>query len=102
MVAKNRRMDRKEMQTGRKHPSNTLVGLRGWCKRIEAGSRKEQTKLGATEEWRRAKSSNNKEIKSSFINRYFGTVRKTELEKDGKVETEDDDTEVSGRHIYLP
>ena len=55
---------------------------------MEAESRKEQTKLGATEEWRRAKSSNNKEIKSSFINRYFGTVKRTELEKDHKVQTE--------------
>jgi hypothetical protein len=60
-------------------PNLTLVGWRGWWQRMEAESRIKQTKLGATEEWRKAKSRNNKEMKASFINRYYGIQSEIKL-----------------------
>ena len=48
-----------------KIPNLTLAGWMwmGWWQRMEAESRKEQTKLRDYEEWKKAKSINNKEIK---------------------------------------
>ena len=65
-----KRMDRKRDADRKKTPFKnnkipnlTLAGWMGWWQRMEAENRKEQTKLRDYEEWKKAKSINNKEIK---------------------------------------
>ena len=78
-----------------------LVGWRGWWQRMEAEARKDQARLEKEEDWIKSRSQNNRELKCSFIRKYFGIVGVTSLKKEEDSPVEDIGTEISGRHISL-
>ena len=68
---------------------------------MEAEARKDQARLEKEEDWIKSRSQNNRELKCSFIRKYFGIVGVTSLKKEEDSPVEDIGTEISGRHISL-
>ena len=107
-ASSSRRLDKKRKADVKKAsftniiiPNLMLVGWRGWWQRMEAEARKDQARLEKEEDWIKSRSQNNRELKSSFIQKYFGIVIVTSLKKEEDSPVEDIGTEISGRHISL-
>ena len=101
-ASSSRRLDKKRKADVKKAsftniiiPNLMLVGWRGWWQRMEAEARKEQARLQKKDDWIKSKSSNNREIKSSFIQKYFGVFGATSLRKDEDSSVEDIESEIS-------